>query len=70
MFSWDLVLTSLVIAIAAGYVINNIYKTITNATSGCSGCCSACSHCGISGHNTESIGDKMAQAIAQAQQQK
>ena len=70
MFSWDLAITSLIIAIAAAYVVNNIYKTIIGATNGCSGCGSSCSSCAMGGQNAESIGDKMAQAIAQAKQHK
>ncbi len=69
MFSWDMVLTSLIVTAAAYYVAQSIYRTIKSAASGegCSGGCSSCSHCGI-GH--ESIGDKMAQAIELSKQQK
>ena len=69
MFSWDLFLTSLIIAAAAYYVALSSYKTLKGAASGrgCSGGCSGCSHCGI-GHN--SIGDKMAKAIELSKQQK
>jgi hypothetical protein len=68
MFSWDVVLTSLIVTAAAVYVSYSSYKTISGATNGCSGCCSACSHCNLGGENHESIGDKMAQAIARAKQ--
>jgi len=70
MFSWDFTITAFTVALAAAYVAKSIYKTIHNSSSCCSGCCSSCSHCGISGGNTISIGDKMAQAIAAAKQQK
>jgi len=70
MFSWDVALTSIIIAAAACYVAYSSYKTISGATNGCSGCCSACSHCNLGGGSHESIGDKMAQAIALARQQK
>ncbi len=70
MFSWDLTLTSLIVTAAACYVAYSSYKTVSGATNGCSGCCSACSHCNLTGSSQESIGDKMAQAIALAKQQK
>ena len=70
MFSWDIAITTLVVAGAAAYVIQSIYKAISGAGHGCSGCCSACSRCAIGGNDSESIGDKMAQAIALAKQHK
>ena len=70
MFSLDAAITTLVVAGAAAYVIQSIYRTISNAGHGCSGCCSACSQCSIGGNDAGSIGDKMAQAIALAKQQK
>ncbi|MCD6582215.1 MAG: FeoB-associated Cys-rich membrane protein [Desulfuromusa sp.] len=66
MFSWDLTITSIIIAAAAYYVAHNIFKTIKGATNGCSGCCSACSQCGL---NQDSIGQKMALAIELSKQQ-
>jgi len=70
MVLWDFVLTSLIVTAAAVYVAYSSYKTVIGATNGCSGCCSACSHCSTAGKSQESIGDKMAQAIALAKQQK
>jgi len=70
MFSWDLALTSLIVTTAACYVAHSIYKTVSGATNGCAGCCSACSHCNITEKSNETIGNKMAQAIALAKQQK
>ncbi|NOQ41301.1 MAG: FeoB-associated Cys-rich membrane protein [Desulfuromusa sp.] len=43
MFSWDFSITMLIIAAAAYYVAQNIYKAAKNASTGCSGCCSGCS---------------------------
>jgi hypothetical protein len=67
MFSWDMALTSLIVAAAACYVAYSSYKTIRGATNGCSGCCS---HCSLAGGNKETVGDRMAQAIALAKHQK
>jgi len=65
MISWDMTLTTLIVTAAACYVAYSVYKTFKGAANGCSGCCS---HCHLSGTSKESIGDKMAQAIAAAKQ--
>ncbi|RLB73216.1 MAG: hypothetical protein DRH07_02375 [Deltaproteobacteria bacterium] len=43
MFSWDFTITMFIVAAAAYYVVQSIYKTAKNASKGCSGCCSSCS---------------------------
>jgi len=43
MFSWDFSITMIIVAAAAYYVAQSIYKTAKDASKGCSGCCSGCS---------------------------
>ncbi len=52
MFSWDLTITSMIIAAAAFYVVLSLYRTIKEASvGGCGGGCSACSHCKFAPQN-------------------
>ncbi len=66
MFSWDFTITSIIVAAAAHYVAQSIYKTIKGAAQGCSRGCSSCSHCSL---DQGGIGQKMAQAIELSKQQ-
>ncbi|MCK5912357.1 MAG: FeoB-associated Cys-rich membrane protein [Desulfuromusa sp.] len=44
MYSWDFTTMLMIVAAAAYYVAQSIYKTVKEAsTKGCSGCCSGCS---------------------------
>ncbi len=62
---WDIIITSLIVSAAAWYVAVNIHKTISNALHGRCGGCSACAQCQLAGNEEESIGDRMARAIAE-----
>ena len=66
MFSWDLTITLIIVAAAAYYVAQSMFRTIKGVAQGCTGGCSACSHCSL---NQDSIGLKMAQAIDRSKQQ-
>ena len=66
MFSWDLTITSIIVAAAAYYVAQSMFRTLKGVAQGCSGGCSACSHCNP---DQDNIGQKMAQAIELSKQQ-